>query len=90
VKLDVTSITNENAAGLLERGNGAIRGGDMTIDLGAVTTVDSAAVALLLAWQRTAAAQGKRLSFVSVPSGIVGLAGLYGVDSLLAVEATKS
>jgi phospholipid transport system transporter-binding protein len=89
VKLDVTSITNENAASLLERGIAAIRAGDSTIDLAGVTSVDSAAVALLLAWQRAASGQGKRLNFVGVPSGIVGLASLYGVDALLGVESLK-
>ena len=90
MKLDVTSITNENATSLLERGLGAIRAGDATVDLAGVKTVDSAAVALLLAWQRAAAGQGKRLAFVDVPEGITSLAGLYGVDSLLGVEAAKS
>lgn len=89
MKLDVASITNENAATLLERGVAAIRAGDVTIDLGGVTTVDSAAVALLLAWQRAATSQGKRLTFSGMPSGIVGLAGLYGVDALLGVEPAK-
>jgi phospholipid transport system transporter-binding protein len=89
MKLDVTSITGENAARLLEQGEAAIRAGEATIDLGSVTAVDSAAVALLLAWQRAAAGQGKHLRFVGVPSGIVGLAGLYGVDSLLGVEPAK-
>jgi phospholipid transport system transporter-binding protein len=89
VKLDVTSITNENAASLLELGIAAIRAGDSTIDLAGVTSVDSAAVALLLAWQRAASGQGKRLNFVGVPSGIVGLASLYGVDALLGVESLK-
>jgi len=90
VKLDVTSITSENAAHLLEQGAAAIRAGTATIDLGNVTAVDSAAVALLLAWQRAAAGQGKRVQFVGVPSGIVGLAGLYGVDTLLGVEPAKA
>ncbi len=90
MKLDVTSITNDNAGGLLERGVAAIRAGDTTIDLASVTAVDSAAVALLLAWQRTATADGKKVSFVGVPSGIVGLAGLYGVDDLLGVAPAKA
>ena len=59
MKLDVTSITNDNAAALIETGGQAIRSGDLTIDLSAVKQVDSAAVALLLQWQRGA---GRHLS----------------------------
>jgi phospholipid transport system transporter-binding protein len=87
VKFDVASITNENAAGLLERGLAAIRSGDTTVDLTGVGAVDSAAVALLLAWQRAAAEQGKKLTFAEVPAGVVSLAQLYGVDDLLKVDA---
>jgi len=83
VKLDVVLVTNENAGGLLERGIAAIRSGDLTIDLAGVTTVDSAAVALLLAWQRAAAGQGKRLTFLGIPPGLASLADLYGVGGLL-------
>ena len=83
MKLDVTSITNETAGTLLERGIAAIRSGDVTIDLDGVATVDSAAVALLLAWQRAASAEGKRLVFKGIPPGLASLADLYGVDSLL-------
>jgi len=85
VKVGVASITNENAAGLLEQGLAAITSGDTVIDLAGVATVDSAAVALLLAWQRAAAGQGKRLTFASVPPGIASLAELYSVDALLQI-----
>jgi phospholipid transport system transporter-binding protein len=90
VKLDVTSVTNENAGKLLERGIAAIRSGDLTIDLDGVATVDSAAVALLLAWQRAAAAEGKRLAFKGIPPGLASLADLYGVDSLLQLGSTSA
>jgi phospholipid transport system transporter-binding protein len=87
MKLDVDSITNENAAALLERGLAAVRDGDVTFDLSGVGAVDSAAVALLLAWQREAAARGTRLVLTGVPEGLAGLAQLYGVQSLLGEAA---
>ena len=83
MKLDEASVTSENAGKLLDRGLAAIRSGDLTIDLTGVKIVDSAAVALLLAWQRAAAEQGKRATFTGVPPGVASLASLYGVDSLL-------
>jgi phospholipid transport system transporter-binding protein len=89
VKLEVASITNQNAASLVEKGLAAIGAGDTVIDLAGVEAVDSAAVALLLSWQRAASQQGKRLTFRNVPPGISSLAELYDVDTLLEVGASQ-
>jgi phospholipid transport system transporter-binding protein len=83
MRLDSTSITNANAGELLQAGSAAIARGDLDFDLSAVTEVDSAAVALLLEWQRQAIARGDRLRLAGVPADIASLARLYGVDSLL-------
>ena len=55
----------------------------LTIDLSGITVVDSAAVALLLEWRRQAAARGKQLAFVNLPSNLLALAQLYGVADLI-------
>jgi len=55
-------------------------------DLERVEAVDSAGVALLLAWKRRAAAEGKPLAFVHLPPSLASLAQLYGVEELLAAE----
>ena len=52
-------------------------------DLGGVKAADSTALALMLAWQRRAQAQGRTLSFTNVPANVDALARLYGVDALL-------
>ena len=83
MKVEATSITNANAGELLAEGSAAIARGDFAIDLGSVTDVDSAAVALLLEWQRQAMARGGRLVLGGVPADIASLARLYGVDGLL-------
>jgi phospholipid transport system transporter-binding protein len=83
MKVDAGNITNANAAELLEAGQAAIRGGDLAFDLGAVRQVDSAAVALLLAWQREAVAAKGRIVLANVPAPLASLATLYGVDGLL-------
>jgi phospholipid transport system transporter-binding protein len=83
MKLATASMTNDNAAALLESGVAAIRGGDAHFDLSAVTQVDSAAVALLLAWKREAQARNAELKVINVPPALVNLANLYGVDTLL-------
>jgi phospholipid transport system transporter-binding protein len=89
MKLDATSMTNDNAASLLDAGVAAIRGGDTSFDLGAVQQVDSAAVALLLAWQREAqaVAAGGCVTLTNVPPALTSLATLYGVESLLGCPA---
>jgi phospholipid transport system transporter-binding protein len=53
------------------------------IDLSNVQRVDSAAVALMLAWKRRAATEARPVTFASVPAGITSLAVLYGVAELL-------
>lgn len=83
MKLDIAAITNDNATALVDRGLAAIRGGDLAIDLAGVAKVDSAAVALLLAWQRAAHAQGGCLALANVPPALASLATLYGIDALL-------
>lgn len=56
------------------------------IDLGRIESVDSAGVALLLAWERRAAAEGKPVTFAHLPPGLASLARLYGVEELLRAD----
>ncbi len=53
------------------------------LDLAGVTEVDSAAVSLLLHWQRDAQATGSVVSLRNVPPSLLSLAKLYGVEALL-------
>ena len=53
------------------------------VECGGVAAVDSAAVALLLAVKRRAAAQGVRLVFTGVPVALATLASLYDVEEML-------
>jgi phospholipid transport system transporter-binding protein len=86
MNIDATSVTNANAGDLLAAGSAAIASGQFAFDLSAVREVDSAAVALLLAWQRQAITAGGRLLLAGVPADVVSLARLYGVDGLLGLE----
>ena len=56
---------------------------DGVIDLAAVERVDSAGVALLLAWARRAATERSKLAFSGMPESMRSLATLYGVEELL-------
>jgi len=53
------------------------------IDLNGIDAVDSAAIAVLLALKRRAAAEGRRLTFSHVPAALTALADVYGVEDML-------
>jgi len=77
------TLTLANAKSVLEAGMRVIAAGETAIDMKDVVAVDSAAVATMLAWQRAAHRQGKSLAFHHLPTGLTGLANLYGVADLL-------
>jgi phospholipid transport system transporter-binding protein len=79
----VLAFNMNNAPAVLEAGLRAIENGQTEIDLGELTTVDSAAVATLLAWQRAAQGRNKTLAFRNLPANLQSLADLYGVTALL-------
>jgi phospholipid transport system transporter-binding protein len=77
------AVTLGNVAQLLEEGRRQVDDGVRTIDLGEVTEMDSALLALLLAWLREARSRGQALDFVRLPEALRTIARLYGVDSLI-------
>ena len=77
------AVTLGNAATLLEEGRRHIAEGVQTVDLGEVNEMDSALLAVLLAWLRDARSREKKLSFVNLPESLRTIAQLYGVDRLL-------
>ncbi len=90
MKIEATAMTNETAGALLAEGAAAIEGGDFAFDLATVVEVDTAAIALLIEWQRQAHARGGKLALSSVPDDIASLAHLYGVDELLGLDGHAS
>ena len=77
------AVTLGNAATLLEEGRRHIAEGVQTVDLGEVNEMDSALLAVLLAWLRDARSREKKLSFVNLPESLRTIAQLYGVDRLI-------
>ena len=75
---------------MLAAGLAAIAGGQHVIDFSGLTAVDSAAVAVLLAWQRAARARSIVLSFINLPDMLQSLADLYGVAGLLPMQVDVS
>ena len=81
--LSAESLTFANARLVLTEGLRAIAAGQPEIDLSRLATVDSSAVATLLAWKRAAAARNTPLALTNLPASLQSLAGLYGVETLL-------
>ena len=77
-------VTIASVRSLLEAGERALTGSEVTVDLAGVTEVDSTAVSLLLEWRRQAAAAGRSIQYVNLPANLRSLAELYGVTELLA------
>lgn len=78
-----STLTVNNAQAELDAGLRAIASGQTKVDLSGLTTVDSAAVATLLAWQRAASKAGKTLTFLYLPHNLLSLLELYGLRGLL-------
>lgn len=82
------AVTVATVPALLEAGAAQLREGVEIVDFAAVTEVDSAALALALAWLRAAHASGRTLRFASLPPAMQNLARLYAVDELLSPART--
>jgi phospholipid transport system transporter-binding protein len=57
--------------------------GVTVVDFSAVTTTDSAAIALAVEWMRQAAAAGRTLKFANMPESMRNMAKLYAVTEIL-------
>jgi phospholipid transport system transporter-binding protein len=77
------AVTFATVAMLLEEGNAHIRAGVSIIDFAAVNEVDSAAVALAIAWLRAARASDTKLEFANLPAAMMKLARLYAVNDFI-------
>jgi phospholipid transport system transporter-binding protein len=76
-------VTLANAARVLEEGRQHLAEGARTVDLGEVSEMDSALLALALAWLREARAAKRELTFANVPEALQTLSRLYGIEALL-------
>jgi len=78
------TLTFADAAAVFEAARGLALPGTGVVDLAGLVHADSSALAVMLALKRRAAREGARLVFASIPSGILALAHVYGVEELLA------
>lgn len=83
-RLHVNSpMTMDQARSLLAAGCAALQPGENVFDLSHVDVADSAAVAVMLGWLRSATSRQATVKFAQIPAGVRSLAELYGVTDLL-------
>ncbi len=63
--------------------------GSIVIDLSEVSYASSAGIALLLSWQRTAAALGKPVRYINVPRCLSGMITVSGLQTILSTADNK-
>ena len=81
------ALTVDEAAAVLRAATAAIDAGCREVDLSTLQTVDSAAVATLLAIRRYALGKGVDLRISPPPAALASLIGLYEVGGLLGLPA---
>ena len=82
----ISTLNFVNAKQVLQEGLKAIANGEHECDLTKLEQVDSASVAVLLAWQKAARQNKLHLRFKNTPESLISLASLYGVTELLALS----
>lgn len=79
----VGEILMDNANAVLAESNALQITDNLVIDFSAVTDVDTAALSLLIEWQRRALAANKKVIFTRLPESLTSLAMLYGVAEFI-------
>jgi phospholipid transport system transporter-binding protein len=81
-------ILMDNANAVLTDSNAFKIENDLNINLSGVTDVDTAALSLLLEWQRRALSANKKVTFTHLPESLMSLAALYGVADFIPATAS--
>ena len=82
-------MTFASVTALLDRSREAFaQAGEMIeVDLANVERVDSAGLALLIEWMRTASAEGKTIRFFGLPEQMQAIAAASDLDSILPIAS---
>jgi phospholipid transport system transporter-binding protein len=83
-------LSMDTVPALLAQNNLRDTQGEISVDLQNVERADSAGVALLIEWQRSARQQQKTIHFQNIPPQMLAIAHLSGVDELLALEGASN
>lgn len=86
--LESGGLTMETVPALFATGLQHLVSQDMQVDFSQVEAVDSAAVSMLLGWERAAQRGRRELRVINLPEDLLSLARLYGVADLLPRQTT--
>lgn len=81
-------ILVDNANAVLKESDALEITDGLQIDFSAVNDVDTAALSLLIEWQRRALAADKRVEFKMLPKNLISLAALYGVTEFIPMSSS--
>ena len=76
-------ILVDNANAVLIESKSLEMANELQVDFSAVTAIDTAALSLLMEWQRRAIASNKKIVFTHLPESLHSLATLYGVADFI-------
>ncbi|MEO6117462.1 MAG: STAS domain-containing protein [Methylotenera sp.] len=76
----------DNANATLSQSHELLMTNPIEIDFSAVTDVDTAAVSLIMEWQRRAIASNCKVTFTNLPADLTSLAALYGVTEFIPIS----
>jgi phospholipid transport system transporter-binding protein len=76
-------VLMDNANLILSQSDAFKMDGEIEVDFTDVSNVDTAALSLILEWQRRAFAVNCRIKFANLPANLSSLADLYGVKDFI-------
>ncbi len=82
------SILVDNANAVLIESNVLDMQDGLRVNLAGVSDVDTAALSLLMEWQRRAIATNSKILFTHLPEDLRSLADLYGVSEFIPLSAS--
>ncbi|MGZ8257723.1 MAG: STAS domain-containing protein [Methylotenera sp.] len=81
-------IFMDNANAILSQSDALLMVDALEIDFSAVTDVDTAALSLIMEWQRRAVASSCKVTFANLPANLTSLAELYGVTEFIPISSS--
>jgi phospholipid transport system transporter-binding protein len=78
----------DNANEILLKSESLSMNGGFVVDFSAVTKIDTAALSLMMEWQRRAFASRSKVSFANLPTNLSHLVTLYGVEEFVPLSTS--
>ncbi|CAN6132524.1 COG3113 Predicted NTP binding protein (contains STAS domain) [Methylophilaceae bacterium] len=79
-------VLMDNANFILQQSRALSTGDEFLVDFSAVNKVDTAALSLMMEWQRRAAASSSHVRFANMPVNLTRLVSLYGLTDFVPVR----